>query len=429
MKQIYEDLLNFVWQYSRLPLNITTTSGQRVEILHPGNKNTDSGPDFLGAKLKIDDTVWGGNVEIHVKTSDWFRHGHQNNPDYNSVILHVVYEHDKIDEQNKILNIPTLELSPYINKNLIDKYYELMLSQNWIPCQNNLKSVAQIIVNPWLTRITVERLESKTQAIREILASTIMNWDTSFFWWLSSCFGFKLNNNAFLLLARSIPLSVLMRHHDNIFQIEAMLLGQAGLLLNMYNDDYAKALKKEYDFLSIKYNIKPIDPKLWKFMRTRPGNFPTVRISQLANILSRLSLLLAEMFGNADIDNIRTLLKSQASEYWESHYHFDKKSASAKPKHLGHLATDNIIINAIVPFIFLYGEFHASQKFKDTAINLLMQIQPEDNHILKKWKSLNITAENAAESQALIELYNSYCSKKKCLMCSIGASLLLDVST
>ncbi len=427
MNKIFEDLLSFVWQYRKLPLELTTTDGQKIEILHPGQINTDSGPDFFGAKIKIDDTVWAGNVEMHVKTSHWLQHGHQNDKAYDSVILHVVYEHDNPHEMNKY-NFPVLELKPFISKELTDNYYGLIASSSWIPCEKNLKSVEQITIKPWLSKITLHRLESKTQSIREILAATNMDWETSFFRWFSSCFGFKLNNNAFHMLAHSIPFKVLMKHQDNLFQMEALLFGQAGLLLNMYQDTYAKNLKKEYDFLALKYQLMPLDPKVWKFMRTRPGNFPTVRISQLAGILTKINNLLSEMFGDVNPQTIKNLLKSEASSYWHAHYNFDRPNDAQHPKHLGNLAINNLTINAIVPFVFLYGQFHDNEKFKNAAIQMLENIPPEENHILKKWKTLHIVAENASESQALIELYNSYCQQKKCLSCSIGASLLLDVS-
>lgn len=427
MNKIYEDLLSFVWQYRRIPMKLKTTQGDDLEIIHPGVKNTDSGPDFFGAKVKIEDTIWAGNIEIHVKASDWLLHNHHKDSLYDSVILHVVFE-DDLSQTDSLKKIPVLELKNHISGKLIDTYYDLITNATWIPCQNNLKSVEQIVVKPWLSRITVERLQNKTSHIRDILAGTNMDWETSFFQWFSSCFGFKLNNQGFLMLARSIQYKILMKHQNNLFQIEALLFGQAGLLKQMYKDEYSTKLKKEYDFLAVKYNLTPLDPKVWKFMRTRPGNFPTVRISQLAHIITRMNHLLAEMFSTVDLKKIHHYLNSEASDYWMTHYHFGKISESPKSKKLGNNAIDNLIINAVVPFVFLYGEFHDNQKFRDAAISILEHIKAEDNHILKKWKTLNIQADNAAESQALIELFNEYCLEKKCLNCSIGASLLLDIS-
>lgn len=428
MNKIREDLLSFVWQYRRIPQVLRSTLGERIQIIHPGTKNTDSGPDFFGAKIKIEETIWAGNVEIHVKTSDWILHNHHHNPSFDSVILHVVFEDDK-PETESLKKIPVIELKNHISKKLILKYHELLSNVKWIPCQNNLKSVEQIVVKPWLSRITVERLQNKTTHIREILASTKMDWETSFFQWFSSCFGFKLNNHGFLMLSRSVSYKILMKHSNSLMQIEAILFGQAGLLLNMQQDEYAIQLKKEYDFLAHKYQLKHIDPRVWKFMRTRPGNFPTIRISQLAYIITQMNNLLAEMFSSVNTVKIRKYLQSEASAYWLTHYHFDKSNDHSKSKNLGQTAVDNLIINAVVPFVFLYGDFHDNQKFRDAAINMLEQIRAEDNHILKKWKSLNIKADNAAESQALIELFNEYCIEKRCLSCSIGASLLLDINS
>jgi hypothetical protein len=430
MKKIYEDLLAFVWQYGKIPIHLQTTDGKGVEIIHPGVENTDSGPDFFNAKVKIEDTVWVGNVEFHVKTSDWTKHKHDKNAAYDTVILHVVYEHDVEKAQIGIVNdIPVVELKQYMNQELIDRYYSLVSSPTWIPCENNLQSVEQITVKPWLSRITVERLEQKTLSIRQMLAHTSMDWETTFFHWFSSCFGFKLNNHAFLLLAKSIPYKIIMKHSDNLKQIEALLFGQAGLLMSSYQDEYAVYLKSEYEFLAQKYKLKPIDPKVWKFMRTRPGNFPTIRISQLAFILSNMSGLLAEMFGDVKLSNVKKLLKSQTSDYWKDHYHFDKMSKTPKSKQLGLPAIESLIINAIVPFVFLYGDFHDNDAFKQAAVDMLEELPGEKNHIIKKWVQLQISPENAAESQALIELFNSYCQRKKCLNCSIGASLLLDVGS
>lgn len=425
--KIYEDLLCFVWQYRKIPISLQTITGEQVKIINPGIKNNDSGPDFFGAKIQIGETTWAGNIEIHIKSSDWQKHKHHKNSAYDSVILHVVYEYDKPTVDNIIEDIPTIELKQFINKELIDKYKDLINSISWIPCEKNLNDVEQITIKPWLSRIMVERLEKKTDIIKEILAQNKMDWETSFFYWFSSCFGFKLNNEAFLMLAKSIPFKTIMWHQNNLFQIEALLFGQAGLLRKNFKDEYPKKLKKEYDFLAEKYKLTPLDPKIWKFMRTRPGNFPTIRISQLANILTKIKILLFEMINSSNYNKLKILLKTESSEYWKSHYNFEKKSDNIKQKKLGSLGVDNLIINAIVPFIFLYGKFHDKEKIQNSAISILENIKPEENHIIKKWGNLGIKADNSLESQALIELFNSYCTNKKCLSCSIGASLLIEL--
>jgi len=422
-----EDLLHFIWQYRKLPLQLKTTEGLSVDILHPGEKNTDAGPDFIGAKIRIGDTIWAGNVEIHVNASDWMVHKHQFNKAYENVILHVVYVADRNDVVKTNGIMPMLELKDYIEQDIIEKYTLLGANKTWIPCESNLRYVRQITVKPWLARVAVQRLEKKTDAIRSLLAQTKMDWETSFFIWFSSCFGFKLNNDAFSLLAKSIPLKTLVRHQNQIFQIEAMLFGQAGLLSDKFHDEYPVKLQQEYQYLSIKYGLQPMEGKIWKFMRTRPGNFPSMRIAQLAQIVMKMNMLLAEIFGNSDVNTIRQILSVEVSDYWKTHYVFDKQTAQIKSARLGLSAIQNLIINGIVPFVFLYGKFHDKQNIQDKAIEILEQIPAEDNQIIKNWKKLQIIPANACESQGLIELFNTYCNVKKCLSCSIGASLLLDI--
>ncbi len=424
-----EDFLHFIWQYQKIPINIKTTDGISIDVLHPGEKNTNAGPDFIGAKIKIGDTIWAGNVEIHVNLSDWTLHKHQFDKAYENVILHVVYEaKDKNNIQTQYGEIPTLELKKYIDKELINRYNNFITNtQNWIPCETNLENVKQIFVKPWLTRVAIQRLENKTDAIRSLLAQTKMDWETSFFIWITTYFGFKLNNDAFAILARTIPLKMLLRHQNQIFQIEAILFGQAGLLSDELHDEYSMQLQQEYKYLAIKYNLKPIEKKVWKFMRTRPSNFPTIRIAQLAQIVVKINMMLAEIFGDADMNKISDMLNVEVSDYWQTHYTFDKASSQSKPKRIGTAAIQNLIINGIVPFVFLYGKFHDKANIQDKTIEILESLPAEDNRIIKNWKKLNIKPTNACESQGLIELYNSFCSKKKCLSCSIGASLLLDI--
>jgi hypothetical protein len=426
MRKIYEDLLSYLWQTRKFSHPAFTTDGHSVEIIHPGSLNNDSGPDFFGARLKIGNTIWAGNVEIHVKSSDWLKHGHHNNPAYDSVIMHVVYEHDAdIVRQSQI--IPVLEMKKFISQNLIDSYYALLASPSWIPCNNNLKDIGTISIRPWLSSLCEERLTRKTIQIRDLFASNAMNWEESFYQWLASCMGFNLNNNAFLMLARSIPFKTLMKHRNNKLQLESLLFGQSGLLLQTANDEYATRLKKEYLFLSGKYSLTPLQPTVWKFMRTRPGNFPTIRIAQFADVLSRTNSILGEILGKACLKDIRTMLTAEVSPYWHRHYHFGKPFEKPHSNVLGKQGIDNLIINAVVPFIYLYGKFHDNQVHWQKALQILKQLEPENNIIIRNWKGLNIGADNASESQALIELYKMYCLPKRCLACSIGATLLPDI--
>lgn len=397
-----------------------------MKVIHPGILNNDSGPDFFGARVEIGDTVWAGNVEIHVKSSDWLKHGHQNNPAYHSVILHVVYEHDmEITRQSQI--IPVLEMKEFISQNLIDTYYALLASAAWIPCNNNLKDIRNISIKPWLSILIEERLTRRTTQIRDLFAANAMNWEESFYQWLASYMGFNLNNEAFLILARSIPLKILMKHKNSKFQVESLLFGQSGLLFSAINDEYSISLKKEYSFLARKYDLTPLQPTVWKFMRTRPGNFPTIRIAQFADILTRISSLLSEILGNANSVAIRKNLSTEVSPFWHNHYQFGKPLEKQHPNSIGKQGIDNLIINAVVPFIYLYGKFHDNQTHWEKGLRILKQMEPENNIIIRNWGKLNIKVENASESQALIELYKTYCTPKRCLSCSIGATLLPDV--
>ena len=340
--------------------------------------------------------------------------------------LHVVYEHDmEITRQSQI--IPVLEMKEFISQNLIDTYYALLASAAWIPCNNNLKDIRNISIKPWLSILIEERLTRRTTQIRDLFAANAMNWEESFYQWLASYMGFNLNNEAFLILARSIPLKILMKHKNSKFQVESLLFGQSGLLFSAINDEYSISLKKEYSFLARKYDLTPLQPTVWKFMRTRPGNFPTIRIAQFADILTRISSLLSEILGNANSVAIRKNLSTEVSPFWHNHYQFGKPLEKQHPNSIGKQGIDNLIINAVVPFIYLYGKFHDNQTHWEKGLRILKQMEPENNIIIRNWGKLNIKVENASESQALIELYKTYCTPKRCLSCSIGATLLPDV--
>ncbi len=427
MKKIIEDLLSYIWEHRKFPQQLQTIGGKDLEVIHQGTLNKDSGPDFSGARIKLENTLWAGNVEIHIKTSNWLKHRHQNNEAYKSVILHVVYEHDT-DIEEHFDKIPVIELKPYINKEYIDTYYSLVSSSSWIPCSNILKSLKHIFVKPWLGKLLKERLERKTDQIRKLMDSNNMCWEETFYQWIASAMGFRLNNDAFLLLARSIPLRIILWHRTNRFQTEALLFGQSGLIPINSSEEYPSALKKEYSFLKTKYSLTPINATTWKFMRTRPGNFPTVRIAQFADILTRISSLLSEILGSADLITIRKILSADASSYWTNHYSFGGSTSSKSINTMGKQATDSLIINVVIPFIYLYGNFHKQHSRIENAIRILEQTDPEDNSIIRKWKSFHIHAENASETQALLELHSSYCTLKKCLSCSIGATLFPDIS-
>ncbi len=419
-----ENFLHFIWKLKRFEHNnLFTTDGSKIEIYKFGTYNTNAGPDFLNARIKIGNTVWAGNVEMHVKASDWLKHGHQRDPAYDNVILHVVEEEDRsVKGANESL-LPCLELKRYIPRNLLANYHRLIHREQYIPCQAFIPSVSEASFAFWLERCLVERLEEKTRAINNFLTSTKNDWEATFFVFLARSFGQKVNAEPFEQLARSIPLLTLLKHKNNLLQLEAMLFGQAGLLDRHFIDQYPNKLKEEYTFLKAKYGLTPLNKVIWRFFRLRPANFPSVRIAQLAALLFQSNHLFSKVLAANNCAEIENMLEVKLSNYWADHYIFDKKSAKRK-KRLGRTAVHSIIINAVAPFLFLYGQILGVEKFKERALALLEELSPEENSLIRKWESLGIKCNSAHQSQALIQLKQNYCDQKRCLECRIGNAIL-----
>ena len=419
-----EEFLHYIWKYKRFnPTQLETQYGESIQVLKPGDHNSDSGPDFFNAKLKIGKTLWAGNVEIHIRSSDWNRHNHQSDPAYDNVILHVVHENDvKIVRKNGE-EIQTLELRGRFDDNSFKKYLQFKGSKSWIPCATQVKSVESFRLNAWLDRLLVERLERKAIAISTELEKNKNNWEETFYQQLARSFGFKVNSEPLELLAKSMPVSIVARHKNSLFQLEALLYGQAGMLEKQFADTYPQYLQNEYIFLQKKYTLKSIDSHLWKFLRLRPSNFPTIRISQFAALIHNSAHLFSQILEVKSPEDIRKLLNVGASEYWLTHYSFDKKSPR-KSKVLGIEGVNSTIINTIVPFLFIYGKSNAEEKYVEASLNLLEKIEAEQNSIIANWKRAGIRATTAYQSQALLQLKNEYCSAKRCLECSLGAKLL-----
>lgn len=418
-----EDFLHYVWKYKAFNLSgLKTLEGESIQVLKTGEHNKDSGPDFFNARIKIGNTVWAGNVEIHIKSSDWRKHAHNNNGDYDNLILHLVYENDE-DITHSGKPVATAEFKSLIDKNLLNRYTELMQAKLWVPCAGQLKSLSAFTLNNWLERLTVERLERKAQLISDLLELNKNNLEETFYIHLSRNFGLKVNALPFELLAKSLPNSFLGKHKSNLFQVEALLFGQSGLLEKEFKDDYPNRLKKEYAFLQKKFSLQPIETHLWKFLRLRPVNFPTVRIAQLASLIHKSSGLFSKMMEAKDISALRKLLNAESSSYWDTHYLFDKESEK-RGKKLGAVAIDSIIINTVIPFMFVYAAHRGEQEYRDKAIALLEQMGTEKNAIIEKFAELGIRSSHAGNSQSLLELKNEYCNFKKCLNCGIGISLL-----
>jgi len=426
-----EEFLHYLWKFRLFDgKDLFTKTGEPVEIIKCGEPNSDSGPDFFNAKIKIGKTIWAGNVEIHVHASDWETHKHQNDKAYDNVILHVVHEADVTLKRRNGEIMPTLELKGKIQEGIYKKYLSFKTNNSWIPCNTQIQSIDSFSVNHWLDRLLIERLERKTLSIIELLRENQNNWEETFYQFLAGGFGLKLNTHPFDLLAKSLPLNVLAKHKDNPFQIEALLFGQAGLLApgptpasEEKEDDYKKQLFDEYEFLRKKFKLKPIDGHLWKFMRLHPPNFPTIRIAQFANLICKSLHMFSKVIEATNIYNIQSLLHAEASDYWISHYRFERPSSPRK-KILGQETKNILIINVVVPFLFVYGKQKGEPQLIERALEFLAKIEGEKNSIIEKWNSLGIKSENAYQTQGLLQLKNEYCAKKRCLECSIGVKLL-----
>jgi hypothetical protein len=413
-----ERLLQYIWQFQYFnKTDLLTKNGEAVHVIFPGQYNTNQGPDFSDAKIKIAQTIWAGTVELHLKTSDWEKHNHQHDKNYNNVILHVVWEDDAVKS-----DIPVIELKGRVSKILLVRYEELMNKGSFIPCENSIQTVKEITWKSWKDRLLVERLQRKTGMVEVFLQQNNYHWEETFWWLLARNFGMKVNSDAFEAMARSIPLALLARQKHQLHQLEALLMGQAGLLEGKFADDYAGLLQKEYHFQQLKHLLKPISLPV-HFLRMRPGNFPTIRLAQLAILVHQSAHLFSKIKEAGSLKEIKSWFDVTANDYWHYHYRFDEPS-SFKKKKLGEAMIDNIIINTIAPVLFAYGSYHNEQQYKDKALLWLEGTAPEANSITKGFAGLGIENKNAFDSQALIELKNEYCSEKRCLECGVGNALL-----
>ena len=419
-----EDFLLYIWKFKLFEMNDLFIDNDALIIINPGERNTDSGPDFINARIQIGTTIWAGNIEIHINSSDWYKHGHDKSKSYNNIILHVVYNHDfNVLRLNNEL-MPTLELKDKIKPDVYSCYESFLASNFWIPCQNQIKNVRELILKDWMEHLVIERLEKKILIIKDSLRLNKNDWQQTLYQHLARNFGFKLNAEPFELLAKSLPMNFLAKHKDQLIQIEAMLFGQAGMLESSFSDNYSKMLKEEYQFLKNKFSLKSIDGHLWKFLRLRPYNFPTIRISQFANLIHQSNGLFSKIIEAKNIHELEKLFDVSCSEYWMEHFQFDKLSKKTEKK-IGKQTIHLIIINTIVPFLFLYGQEKNEEQYVDKALQLLENTNAENNSIIQKWKETGIDIKSAFETQALIELKNNYCNHKKCLNCRIGNDLLM----
>lgn len=417
-----ESILHYIWQQKLFtPHSLCSTDGELIDIIDVGKLNTDAGPDFFNAKIKIGDTIWAGNVEIHTLASDWYKHQHQNDKNFDNIILHVVKTADIIVRRRNGEPVPQLELT--YPQQIENNYYRLINDQKWIPCAGKLKEVHHLFIKSWITTLLTERLELRTEAISNILKEKNQHWEEAFYIILARSFGFNTNSQAFEMLARSLPLSVISKHKNDLFQLEALLFGQAGFLEKPSNDNYVLKLKSEYSFLKAKYQLKTMSAEQWKLLRLRPDNFPHLRIAQFAALIHKSSGLFSKIIDRPEPETLHNLFQSEPSEYWKSHYLFENESIE-KTKKLGKTSIYGLLINTVIPFIFFYAQSKGNQELKEKAIQLFEQLPAENNAVTKGWTSLGVKIENAFDSQALLHLKKYYCDDKKCLRCRIGHKIL-----
>ena len=421
-----ERLLQFIWQFQYFNKNnLATSEGEPVQVIQPGILNSNQGPDFLNARLIIGAATWAGTVELHLRSSDWNRHRHHEDGNYSNVILHVVWEHDGSQP-----NIPVLVLNDRVAKFLLQRYEELMHSTSFIACEKNIAGVRGITWNSWKERLLAERLLRKSGLANSFLKENSYHWEETFWWLLARNFGMKVNGDAFEAIARSLSLNTLARHKNQIHQLEALLFGQAGLLEEEFertdnataDNDYPGMLKKEYRFLQQKYKLQRVPVPLFS-LRMRPENFPSVRLAELAMVVHKSLHLFSKIKEAESAVEVKKYFEVTANDYWHYHYRFQETSAFKK-KRVGASMAGNIIINTVAPLLFAYGSYHNDNRYKEKAIQFLEEIPAEKNLITKGFSVLNIETKNATDSQALIELKNEYCNKKRCLDCSIGNAVL-----
>ena len=417
-----EQLLQYIWKLRLFDAKgLVSVEGEPIEIIKQGEQNLNSGADFSNARLKIGEVLWAGNVEIEMESGNWERHGHNTDASHQNTLVLVCIEHTA----KKPLAIPVIELKGRINNQLEIVYGQMMASQSFIPCQNFISRVDEFTIQSWLLRLLAERLEEKIQPILSSLAQNKNNWEETFYHSLARNFGFNTNAVPFELTAKSIPLSILAKHKNSLLQLEALLLGQAGILQAVETHDaYTQKLLGEYEFLAKKYALSPINASVWKFSKTRPANFPTLRLAQFAALVHTSSHLFSKLLEIRKPKQLQALFEIKASPYWDTHYR--PGTAVEKGKNmLGEDAVNNILINTVAPFLFAYGIQQKEDDYKQRSVSLLENLPAENNTIIRNFKTLKLAPANAADTQALLQLHKHWCTHKKCLGCRIGHRVMV----
>lgn len=418
-----EKLLQFIWQFQYFSHDsLETTAGEKLSIIHAGQLNTNQGPDFEQARIKLNDTTWAGMVELHIRASDWIKHKHQDDDRYDKVILHVVWHNDASVTDSLGNPYPTLELQTRVSKLLLENFERWMQADQQIPCGKSIEKVPGITWQTWKHRLLVERLEDKYKMILQHLEQTNNHWEDVFWRMLCRYFGGNINKVSFEQLAVSLSVQVLSKHKNQVHQLEALLLGQAGLLHKDFEEQYPRMLYNEYQFLQKKYGLRVIGLPP-SFLRMRPVNFPTIRLAQLAMLIHTSHHLFSGIKEAASVNEIRQLLDVVANDYWHYHYRFDEET-SFLPKRLGGQMLDTLIINAVIPVLFAHGMYINNQSLKEKALDWMEKIRAEKNSLISPFTLLAIKANNAFDSQALLQLKKEYCDARRCLECAVGNAIL-----
>lgn len=427
-----EQLLHYVWKHKLFPLApLSTTDGKAVEVVDVGLHNRNAGPDFFNAKVKIGGVLWVGNVEIHDKASDWYAHGHDRDPRYDNVVLHVVSQSDTLVHTHRGDIPPQVVLQ--VPQHVQQHYQELLTTAEYPPCYRIIPTLPRLTVSAWLSALETERLEQKTDAILQRVQDCGGAWEDAYFVTLARNYGFGINGDAFELWARALPLQAVAHHRDDLFQVEAFFLGQAGLLdlqtvpertrEAAAADVYFQKLRAEYQYLSHKFRLQPIDGHTWRFLRLRPQNFPTVRIVQLARLYHERRASLSQLTDCNTVEQVEDLLSTHVTPYWETHYLFGAESKRSA-KHLSVASLRLLVINTAIPILFAYGRHKGDEKLCDRAFSFLESLRAEQNHIVEMWRKVGLAVRSAGDSQALIQLKRAYCDRKECLRCRFGYAYL-----
>lgn len=427
-----EKLLHYCWKHRLFPLRpLTTTDGRSVEVIDAGLPNRNAGPDFFNAKVKIDGTLWVGNVEIHDRAGDWYAHGHDGDSAYDNVVLHVCETIDTQANNSRGQKVAQMEL--HVPAEVTEHYNELLTTDEYPPCYRIIPTLQPLTVHAWMNALQTERLEQKTEAILQRVAKKNGDWEEGYFTTLARNFGFGINGDAFETWAQCVPLHAVAHHRDNLFQIEALFMGQAGLLDiasiperhrdEALQDGYFTRLQKEYRYLAHKFALTPMDVKLWRFLRLRPQNFPHIRLAQLANLYHSRKAGLSRLVECETVVQLEDIFASHVTPYWETHYGFGSESGR-KDKQISRTSLRLIILNTAIPVLFAYGRYKGDERLCDRAFVLLDELKAERNHIVRMWSEVGLPVNTAGDSQALVQLKREYCDRKDCLRCRFGFEYL-----